>query len=364
MISRTLLALCLMLAVPCVQAATHKKHSAHAKVKSKSSHAVKAGKNKKSPAGGVAPVVLQDELPVAFPGLPAFIDEMVLKYQFDHGELEKIFKTAQHRPNIIKIMDAPFTKKPWLDYRANVVNPIRISGGLKFIAEHRATLERAEAKYGVPQEIIVALLGIETVYGRNMGNVRTLDALSTLAFDYPRRAEFFRNELVQYLLLTRERHFDVLTMQSSFAGALGIPQFMPSNYRKYGLDFDENGEVDLLHDPEDVIGSVANYVKKFGWQTGEPVIVRATVSEDSCLGAETINAHYPQEWAAMGIRPLVKLEQDQPMRLFDFAIGDSKEFWLGLNNFAVLKRYNMSTYYAMAVYQLAEELHSARTAKN
>jgi membrane-bound lytic murein transglycosylase B len=364
MIFRTLLTLFLALLVSSAHAGAHKKHSGAKKPKA--THSTKSARQKKLSNRTVvesAPVSLP-VAPAEFVGMTEFITEMVSKYQFKQGELEQVFKGVQHRPSIIKAMDAPFTKRSWLDYRANFINPIRVSGGLKFIADNRAALQRAEEKYGIPQEIIVAIIGVETIYGRSMGTFPPLDALTTLAFDYPRRSDFFRKELVQYLLLVRERHFDLLSLRASYAGALGIPQFMPSNYRKYAVDFNENGDIDLLHDPEDAIGSVANYIKQFGWQKGEPIVVRATVSETACLGAETLAAHYPTEWATMGIRPMQSLDYDQPMRLMDFTVGEGKEFWLGLNNFAVLKRYNMSTYYAMSVYQLAEELHAARGIKN
>jgi membrane-bound lytic murein transglycosylase B len=164
-----------------------------------------------------------------------------------------------------------------VEYRASFLNPPRIDGGAAFWNQYAAVLKRAEQQYGVPQEIIVAVIGVETLYGRRTGRYRTLDALTTLAFDYPHRAEFFRNELAEYLLLAREQNFSLLDIKSSYAGAMGIPQFMPSSYRKYAVDFNSNGKIDILNEPEDAIGSVANYLKQYGWKTGEPITQLATL---------------------------------------------------------------------------------------
>ena len=295
------------------------------------------------------------------PGIPMFIDEMVTKHQFERAELANVFARAQHNPAVIELISRPATIKPWLEYRAIFVNPKRVKLGLEFWNKYPNTLRRAEQKYGVPQEIIVAIIGVETIYGQNAGNFLVLDALATLAFDYPRRADFFRSELENYLLLAREQQFDLLDIRGSYAGALGIPQFMPSSYRNYAVDFNSNRTIDLLRENVDSIGSVANYLQGYGWIKGEPVATRAQIGAElpaSAAGTPRTLA----EWAATGIVPGVNFASDKPARLIDFTVEDGKEYWLAFNNFEVITRYNNSDFYAMSVFQLAEELKAARKA--
>jgi membrane-bound lytic murein transglycosylase B len=291
------------------------------------------------------------------PGIPKFIDEMVEKHQFKRSELEQIFRSASREQSVIDAITAPATLKPWPEYRAVFINPKRIGDGLEFWQRFAADLQRAEKQYGVPQEIIVALLGVETGYGRNAGKHLVLDALTTLAFDYPPRAAFFRGELEQYLLLAEEQNFDLFEVRGSYAGALGIPQFMPSSYRKYAVDFDGDGKIDLLQDPVDAIGSVANYLKQYGWLSGEPIAVRASLSEDTCVGITTPRS--VAEWAAAGIKLEQPFATDKTVRLVDFTVADGKEFWLAANNFDVITKYNNSDFYAMSVFQLAQALRDA-----
>jgi len=320
----------------------------------------------------------------ALPGIPEFIDEMVAKHKFKRAELESVFAHAQHVPAVIDAISRPATSKPWLEYRAAFVNPQRIKMGLEFWHRYRKTLRRAERKYGVPQEIIVAVIGVETIYGQDAGTYRTLDALTTLAFDYPQRADFFRGELENFLLLAREQQFDLLAIRGSYAGALGIPQFMPSSYRIYAVDFNGNRKINLLGEATDAIGSVANYLKFFGWISEAPrvlhsagagkslphrehvgamppVAVRAQVSEEICAG-EITTPRTLAAWSSAGIVPGVNLPQDTTARLIDFTVGEGREFWLVFNNFDVLTRYNNSDFYAMSVFQLAEALKGARKA--
>ena len=318
------------------------------------------------------------------PGIPEFIDEMVARHHFKRKELERVFARAQHLPAVIETIARPATTKPWPEYRANFVNPERIKLGLKFWNKYSRTLRSAEKKYGVPQEIILAVIGVETVYGRDAGTFRTLDVLTTLAFDYPRRAEFFRAELENYLLLAREQQLDLLAIRGSYAGALGLPQFMPSSYRTYAVDFNGNHRVDLLREASDAIGSVANYLKGYGWisdapevsqsavsdvllqhkghvRAMPPIAVRANVSEEICAGDIT-TPRTLAAWSVAGIAPGVNLTQDLSARLIDFTVGEGKEFWLVFNNFEVITRYNNSDFYAMTVFQLAEALKEARKA--
>jgi membrane-bound lytic murein transglycosylase B len=291
-------------------------------------------------------------------GIPEFINEMVAKHQFKRDELVLVFQEAEHRQDVIDAMNMPSTLKPWQEYRASFINPKRIDGGLKFWIKHADALERAEKLYGVPQEVIIAIIGVETLYGRHAGNYRTLDALTTLTFDYPRRVEFFRNELEQYLLLAREQSFDMLSIRASYAGALGIPQFMPSSYRKNAVDFNGDGIIDLMKGAEDAIGSVANYLRQYGWKPGEPVAVRAVV-EDVKRPNDVGAARSLEAWGALGVSPQGKFGAGIYAYLLDFTLPDSKEYWLGFNNFAVITTYNNSSYYAMSVYQLALELRKA-----
>ena len=295
------------------------------------------------------------------PGIPEFIDEMVAKHQFRRDELENVFAHAQHLPAVIEAISRPATIKPWLEYRAAFVNQKRIRLGLEFWNKYRHTLRLAEWKYGVPQEIIIAVIGVETIYGQNAGNFRVLDALTTLAFDYPRRADFFRGELENYLLLAREQQFDLLAIRGSYAGALGIPQFMPDSYRKYAVDFNGNHKINLLREDQDAIGSVANYLQGYGWIRSEPVAVRAQVSEEICLG-EIGTPRSLAEWAAAGVKPGGNFAPDKSARLIDFTVEEGKEFWLAFNNFDVITRYNNSDFYAMSVFQLAEEIKAAHKA--
>jgi membrane-bound lytic murein transglycosylase B len=201
---------------------------------------------------------------------------------------------------------------------------------------------------------------VETIYGHNAGRYLALDALTTLAFDFPRRADFFREELEQYLMLAREQGFDLLAIQSSYAGALGIPQFMPSSYRRYAVDHNGNGKIDLMNEPEDAIGSVANYLKQYGWQSGEPVALQSKVDDVKRLG--TVGDVRPFiAWRDAGVTPLKKPEGDMPPAwLQDFTVETGKEYWLVFNNFNVIMRYNNSNYYAMSVYQLADAVRRAR----
>lgn len=306
------------------------------------------------------------------PGIPEFIDEMVVKHNFKRAELESMFEHAQHLPSVIEAISRPATLKPWLEYRAAFVNPQRIRLGLKFWDKYQQALQSAERKYGVPQEIILAVIGVETVYGQDKGSFRTLDALTTLAFDYPRRAVFFRSELENYLLLSREQQFNLLAIRGSYAGALGIPQFMPSSYRNYAVDFNGDDKIDLLHEDRDAIGSVASYLKGYGWASGShgkgaealpPIAVRVRVSEEARAG-DIVTPRPVAAWAEAGIEPGENLAEarSESARLIDFTLADGKEYWLAFNNFDVITRYNNSDYYAMSVFQLAEALRQARKA--
>jgi len=208
------------------------------------------------------------------PQVEVFIGEMVDKHAFDRESLQRLFTTVKFQPAIIQAISRPISSTPWHQYRPLFVNPKRVAGGVVFWNSHFATLAQAHKDFGVPEEIVAGVIGVETIYGTQTGKHRVLDALTTLAFDYPRRAEFFRSELENYLLLAREQGVDAANFKGSrgsYAGAIGIPQFMPSSYRRYALDFDNDGKTDLSGSTADAIGSVANYLKVHGWEEGGPV---------------------------------------------------------------------------------------------
>jgi membrane-bound lytic murein transglycosylase B len=298
------------------------------------------------------------------PDVAAFVDEMVSKHQFRRAELQRLFARVQPRPSIIRAMTTPGTARPWHEFRGLYVNRIRIEGGVKFWRLHADAMERASREYGVPEELIVATIGIETHYGRNMGNFKVLEALAMLAFQYPPRAEFFRRELEEYLLLARESGFDPLAVKGSYAGAIGIPQFLPSSYRAYAVDFDRDGIRDLAGTPADAIGSVANYYRQYGWRVGEAVVVPVEANESS-VDTVKIADIKPQtpvgELRRRGVVPLAAVPDDAEAALFVLETDTGPRYWLGLNNFYVITRYNRSVNYAMAVIELAAEIKSAMT---
>ena len=295
-----------------------------------------------------------------------FIRQMAERHGFVEHELKFLFSRAHREPAILAAIAPP--KDPqarsWLTYRARFVTDARIAEGTAFWRRHAAALERAAQKHGVPEEIIVAILGVETVYGRQMGSWRVIDALSTLAFDYPPRAEFFRGELEQYLLFARDAGIDVFSVRGSYAGAIGIPQFMPGSYRRFAVDFDGDGAIDLRASPADAIGSVANFLVKHGWRRGERVELPARVTGDA--HRELVDAGIEPktplaDLKRFGVETRTDLALDTPVALIELeSPGAATEYRLGLRNFYVLTRYNRSVLYASAVHDLAQELRSRR----
>ena len=294
----------------------------------------------------------------------AFISEMHDQHGFDVAHLSRHF--AAIRPNAvvlraIKPAAVPEQQRSWQRYRERFVNTRRSEGGQRFWQENEATLKRAEAIYGVPAEIIVAIIGVETEYGQNMGKFSVFEALASLAFHYPPRSTFFRGELEQFLLLARENGVSPLDIKGSYAGAIGIPQFMPSSQRRFAVDFDGDDRIDLRNSVTDAIGSVARFLQQHGWQTAMPVAVPARVEND------------PAPLLAMGIKPTTPLQTllqqgviaegdaEQPAALIDLVTPDvATEYWVGFDNFYVITRYNRSSFYAMSVFQLAEALRETR----
>ena len=295
------------------------------------------------------------------PEVEAFIGEMAQKHQFDAAALRRLLARVQPQPSIIRAISTPSTARPWHEFRNRNVDPARIRGGIAYWREHQATLASASREYGVPEEIIVATIGIETLYGRNTGRFRVLDALTTLAFNYPPRADLFRSELEAYLLLIREAAFDPLKTRGSYAGAIGIPQFLPSSYRRYAVDFDGDGKRDLAV-AADAIGSVANYYRAHGWQSGGDVIVAVEEGGGEAQALLELGIR-PQlsvaELKRRGVRPAAAVEDSALAALITAETESGPRYWLGLNNFYVITRYNRSINYALAVHELALELRAA-----
>jgi len=296
------------------------------------------------------------------PEIQTFVQEMAERHGFSRPALERLLRETRFLNSIIRAMDAPATALPWHEFRPRHVNDARFEGGLRFWGEHAALLESAATEYRVPPEIIVATIGIETIFGRNTGRVNVLDALTTLAFGYPRRAAFFRGELEQFLLLTRENGWAPNSVRGSFAGAIGVPQFMPSSYRKYAVDFDGDGRRDL-HGVADAIGSVANYYREFGWRMGEPVVIPADIGDSQIdpLIAAGIAPHLAvSEFRKRGVVPLEVVDDGALAALIVVQTENGPRHFLALNNFYVITRYNRSINYAMTVHELASTLRQLR----
>lgn len=302
----------------------------------------------------------------ALPGAAAFVDDMVNRYQFDRATLTAILAQARLRPSILEAMARPSEAKPWSEYRGLFVEPKRIVAGLRFWSQHEASLARAQAEYGVPASMIVAIIGVETFYGRNTGSYRVLDALATLAFSNNKRADYFRDELAQYLLLARSAGFSPLSVKGSYAGAMGISQFMPSSYRSYGIDFDKDGHSDLWTNPDDAIGSVANYFQRKGWVPGAAIGMPVRSVEEPALSLANQGWNFRmslQDWQAIGLVAETDLAPTTPApgeaMLLELQGAGGKEYWLVYSNFYVITRYNHSFHYAMAVWQLSLALQAA-----
>jgi membrane-bound lytic murein transglycosylase B len=294
-----------------------------------------------------------------------FIAEMVDRHGFVRKELRALFSQARFQPAIIKAITPPTEPraKSWQGYRALFLTPQRIEAGIEFRERHRDALSRAVELYGVPEEIIVAIIGVETVYGRNTGNYRVIDALTTLAFDYPPRAEFFRTELEHYLLYARDAGIDTLGLKGSYAGAIGIPQFMPGSYRRYAVDLDGDGKQDLSGSFADAIGSVANFLQAHGWETGQPVAFAAQVHGEvyrNLIDAGIKPTYRYGDLADFGVSAGGETRADAPCALIELATpGEASRYLVGLTNFYVLTRYNRSSLYAAAVLDLAQAVKSA-----
>jgi membrane-bound lytic murein transglycosylase B len=308
-------------------------------------------------AAGTDPAAAID---IKRPEVKDFIAHMADTSPFTKHQLRKLLKAAQIQPAIIDAMDRPAEKaKPWYDYQPIFVTERRIREGTDFWMSHRQALDQASIRSGVAPEYLAAILGVETYYGRLTGSYRVIDALSTLAFDYPARAKFFRDELEQFLLLTRDARLDPLSVKGSYAGAMGAPQFMPSNYRRYAVDADADGRIDLWTNWPDVCESVGNYLKEHGWNAGEPVLAEASVAADKAAdldGRKLVLSDTVESLRAKGVNFDSALADDAPTLLIAVDETDGVHWRVGYNNFYVITRYNHSALYAMAVYELAAAL--------
>ena len=302
------------------------------------------------------------------PNAQQFIDKMVNKHGFDRQQLQEILSQAKRLDSVLWLMDnqAPTTSvKPpsgpngaWLRYRKKFITPDNVQNGVVFWNQYEDALNRAWQVYGVPPEIIVGIIGVETRWGRVMGKTRILDALATLSFNYPRRAEYFSGELETFLLMARDEQDDPLNLKGSFAGAMGYGQFMPSSYKQYAVDFSGDGHINLW-DPVDAIGSVANYFKAHGWVKGDQVAVMAN-GQAPGLPNGFKTKYSISQLAAAGLTPQQPLGNHQQASLLRLDVGTGYQYWYGLPNFYTITRYNHSTHYAMAVWQLGQAVALAR----
>ena len=302
------------------------------------------------------------------PNAQQFIDKMVNKHGFDRQQLQEILSQAKRLDLVLRLMDnqAPTTSvKPpsgpngaWLRYRKKFITPDNVQNGVVFWNQYEDALNRAWQVYGVPPEIIVGIIGVETRWGRVMGKTRILDALATLSFNYPRRAEYFSGELETFLLMARDEQDDPLNLKGSFAGAMGYGQFMPSSYKQYAVDFSGDGHINLW-DPVDAIGSVANYFKAHGWVKGDQVAVMAN-GQAPGLPNGFKTRYSISQLAAAGLTPQQPLGNHQQASLLRLDVGTGYQYWYGLPNFYTITRYNHSTHYAMAVWQLGQAVALAR----
>ena len=294
------------------------------------------------------------------PDVGEYIDGLVAEHAFERSWLVKAFTAAQKNEDVLARISKPAEKAlAWHEYRRIFITDKRIDGGVEFWARHQASLAAASKEFSVAAEIVVAIIGVETYYGRIKGDFRVLDSLTTLAFDYPRRAKFFKSQLTEFFLLVREEGADPLAFVGSYAGAMGFGQFIPSSYRDFAVDFDGDGQRDIWGNETDAIGSVANYFALHGWQGKGPVALQVQVSEDETKALANAGLdlqHTVAEWREKGVAGLDDIDSARKAALFRMETKHGDEFWLGLHDFYVVTRYNRSAMYALAVLQLSQAI--------
>jgi membrane-bound lytic murein transglycosylase B len=294
------------------------------------------------------------------PDVQAFIADMVSQHDYDRQQLVDVLDGATSQASILEAISKPAERRlRWHEYRDIFLTEKRVSAGAEFWREHRDTLQRISEETGVSCEILVGIIGVETYFGRITGKYRVLDALTTLAFDYPPRAKFFRSELEHFLLLSSEEQMDPAAATGSYAGAMGAPQFMPSSFRSYAVDSSADGKRDIWSNWQDVIGSVANYFVAHGWQRDREVVTLASLA-DGWGGSEPDNSLKPKDTVASlskhGVLFATELGGDEKSQLLKLDGAGGDEYWVGFHNFFVITRYNHSVMYALAVYQLGREI--------
>ena len=339
-----------------------------------SAHAQKGSKKTASTNVSAAQGPLYDTRPEVM----AFADDLASRRDLDPAWVRDMIGRARFNPTVSRLMQPPARTfvKNWRAYRSRFIDPVRIDAGVRFWQANQATLARAEKEFGVPADIIVAIVGVETIYGRNTGNFRVMDSLATLAFDFPsshprakERSEFFKGELEQFLTLHSRRGTDPFASLGSYAGAMGLPQFMPSSWVKYAVDYDGDGNIDLWNSPADVIGSVANYFRAFNWQSGMPAYYPVSfdasrLDMDALMAPDILPTFSVASFTAKGaVLSGAALAHKGPLALIELLNGpDAPQYVAGTENFYAITRYNWSSYYAMSVIELGEEI-AARMAR-
>jgi membrane-bound lytic murein transglycosylase B len=299
------------------------------------------------------------------PGVEQFIERAVKEHGLPEQEVRDLLAGAEYKQSIVDAISRPAEGKPWYEYRPIFLTDKRINEGIDFWLENRELIAAASQQYGVDEEIIVAIIGVETFYGRITGSYRTVDALVTLGFYYPKdlasdRSPFFSSELMHFIQLSSEEGLPANKVTGSYAGAMGMGQFMPSSYRQYAVDFDGDGSRDLWRSTPDVVGSVANYLHRHGWQPGQPVVRRALASKDAAFGEISTRNFTPTltvaQWREKGFSSSGDLPPELPAAALKLVEKDRNTYWLTFKNFYVITRYNRSPRYAMAVYELSQEI--------
>ena len=308
-----------------------------------------------------------DEALLARPEAQAFVERTAREQGLDRAAVADALRQAVIKPNIVGILDRPSTARPWYQFRPAHVNTRLASEGAAFWQQNASWLELAENRYQVDPAVIVAIIGIETGYGRNMGSFRVLDALATIGFNYPRRADYFQGELSAFLRLARDENGDPTSFKGSYAGAMGMPQFMPSSFRKWAVDLNGDGKRDIWSTPADAIGSVANYLQQHGWQHGADILLPAALParHADTQAADKLNQHYSVgELKKMGVQIDADIADPVLGVVFPLEVSaGNTQYWLGLQNFYTITRYNKSTLYATAVAQLSQDIAQRRGAQ-